>query len=607
MPAAGTRTTIEAGLHALLDHGSPGAALQDADGRYVFVTRDFEEAHGLPTQTMLGATDAELLPPAAVSARAAADREALVSGRARFAYTIEGAGTVCGDVLDLAPETGGAAGFGVVLRAVEHEDLHPAGELRKRLHDAERRGRIGSWEWDLRTDLVLFSEELARIYGRDHDGQPLTMAECLDHQHPGDREMVARQMREAVQRGEPFAFEHRIITSGSRLRWMHCQGLLETDARGQPVWVRGTDQDVTERRVVRDQLTRLHRRSQHILESVSEGIVGLDRLRHITFINDAALRMLGRTRAQLLDRAFDELVTGAGDPPQAEQHPILATLADGHERHIERGHVQQADGALLGVDFTCTALKQGRRIEGVVVALRDRGLRERYELEITEAMAALSASDAHRRRLLVDMVAAQEHERRRIAGEIHDDAVQAMSAVALRAEQLAGSLDSVAAGQLHRLLDVVRDATGRLRQLLVQLQPPELDTAIGPAIEAYVISSALPFDHVLDDRLSQEPSRETRVVLYRIAQEALRNAAKHADATTVRTELVDTDATVRLTVADDGRGVAEQEILRGSQPGHLGIDTMRYRAELAGGRCTITSVPGAGTTVAVELPRQEHG
>jgi signal transduction histidine kinase len=87
----------------------------------------------------------------------------------------------------------------------------------------------------------------------------------------------------------------------------------------------------------------------------------------------------------------------------------------------------------------------------------------------------------------------------------------------------------------------------------------------------------------------------------------LRTPAKHAHATTVRTELVDTGATVRLTVADDGRGVAQEEILRGSQPGHLGIDTMRYRAELAGGRCTITSVPGAGTTVAVELPRQEHG
>ena len=327
--------TIEAGLRALLGHGSPGAALQDADGRYVFVTRDFEDAHGLAAGTMLGASDAELLPPAAVSARAAASHEARAGGRAPFEYALDGAGIVSGDVVDLAPETDGTACFGVVLRTIDH-------------------------------------------------------------------------------------------------------------------------------------------------------------------------------------------------------------------------------------------------------------------------------ADGHRRRLLVDMVAAQEHERRRIAGEIHDDAVQAMSAVALRAEQLAGSLDSVAAVQLHRLRDVIRDATGRLRRLLIQLQPPALDTAIGPAIEAYVTSSSLPFDHVLDDQLGQEPSREMRVVLYRIAQEALRNAAKHACATTVRTELADTGATVRLTVTDDGEGVRE-EILRRSQPGHLGVDTMRYRAELAGGRCTITSTPGAGTTVTVEFPRAKDG
>jgi PAS domain S-box-containing protein len=597
--------TIEAGLRALLDHGSPGAALQDADGRYVFVTRDYEEAHGLASGTMLGATDAELLSPEAVRLRAEAHHEALADGRARFAYAIDSGQTICGDVLDLAPEAGGTPLAGIVLRATEDEDLHPASEIRKRLHDAERRGRIGSWEWDVRTGLVLFSEELSRIYGREHDGQPATVDECLELQHPGDQEMVARHMRRAVSRAEPFAFEHRIITAAGRLRHMHCQGLMETDGQGEPIWVRGTDQDVTERHVVREQLARLHRRSQRILASVSEGIVGLDRLARITFINDAALRMLGLTHAQLSDVALDELVADAGDRPDAE-HPIAATLADGRERHVERGHVRRAGGALLAVDFTCTPLQQRDRVEGVVVALRDRSLRERYEQEITEAMTALSASDAHRRRLLVDLVAAQEHERRRIAAELHDDAVQAMCAVALRAEQMADALDSVAAGHLQRLVDVVRDATGRLRQMLIQLQPPELDTAIGPAIEAYVISSSLPFHHVLEDRLSEEPGRETRVVLYRIAQEALRNAAKHAHATTVRTELLDTGTSVRLTVADDGRGVAP-EILSGSRPGHLGVDTMRYRAELAGGHCVIESAAGAGTTVAVELPRHQDG
>jgi PAS domain S-box-containing protein len=596
--------TIETGLRALLDYGSAGAALQDADGRYVFVTRDFEEAHGLETGTMLGATDAEVLGPEAAGRRAAAESEARAAGRARFEYTLQDGGRVCGDVLDLEPGAGDGARLGVVLRAVEPVDLQPTSELRQRLHEAERRGRIGSWVWDLSSDLVVWSEELSRIYGREHDGEPVPFEDVLGYQHPRDRDQVARLLREAVTRGKPFAFEHRIITGDHRLHWMHCQGTLETDAEGRTVRARGTDQDVTERRLVREQLARLHRRSQLILESVSEGLVGLDRRARITFANDAALRMLGRARDDVDDVDLPELLSTEG--AEGADHPILATLADGHERHTERAQLRQAGGATLPVDFTSTALGGPTRTEGVVVALRDRSLRERYESQIAETMTALAASDAHRRELLVNLVAAQELERRRIAGEIHDDAVQAMSAVALRAEQLAGSLDVVAAGQLRRLQDVVRDATGRLRQLLIQLQPPELETAIGPAIEAYVLTSSLPFGHVLDDRLPEQPSMATRVVLYRIAQEALRNVAKHARATTVRTALAEAGDAVRLTIADDGVGV-EPELLSVAQPGHLGIDTMRYRAELAGGQCTIRSTPGAGTTVTVELPRQGDG
>src|SRR5262249_39092638 len=145
-------------------------------------------------------------------------------------------------------------------------------------------------------------------------------------------------------------------------------------------------------------------------------------------------------------------------------HAIEATLADGGERHVERALVQRPEEAPLSVDFTCTALRNPTRIEGAVVALRDRSLRERAEDQIAATVEELRLVDAHRQLLLADLVAAQELERRRVAAEIHDDAVQAMSAVALRAEQLAGSLDAEAAGHLRRLQDVVRDATGRLRQ-----------------------------------------------------------------------------------------------------------------------------------------------
>ncbi|WP_445152752.1 PAS domain-containing protein [Baekduia sp. Peel2402] len=596
-------TTTDPGLLALLDYGTAGAALLDADGRYVFATRDYEEAHGLAPGTMVGTTDAELLDDDAVAARAEASRVALEAGRARFEHSVRG-GVVCGDLLDLTAEGDARPRFGIVLRAVEHDDLRPTDEIRKRLHDAERRGRIGSWVWDLRSDLVSWSDELFRIHGREQDGEPVPLEEVLGHQHPGDREMVGELLRAAAVTADPFAFEHRVITVDERLRWMHCQGTTEVDAQGRPVRVRGTDQDITERRVVREQLARLHRRSQLILESISEGIVGLDRSARVTFANNAALRMIGATLTDLEDLSLEDVLR---PPRTTPDHPIRATLEDGRERHLERALVRGRGGELLGVDFTVTPLRGRRRIEGAVVVLRDRSLREGYERQIALTMSALAEADAHRGELLASLVAAQELERRRIAGEIHDDAVQAMSAVALRAEQLAGSLDGTGAQRLTRLSDDVRDATARLRQLLIQLQPPELETAIGAAIEAYISTADFDFNYILNDDLREQPSHAARVVLYRVVQEALRNVAKHARATTVQITLehhdnADGPGRVRLTVADDGIGV-DAELLRTPQPGHYGIDTMRYRAELAGGHCTVgAGGTGSGTVVTVELP-----
>lgn len=604
MSATG-RMSLEAALRALLDHGCAGAAVLDHDGRHLFATRDYEEAHGAATGSMAGRRHADVLPQDAALCLDEAAGAARESGRAQFEYVLDGRGRISGDVLTLEAGDDEGVLYGVVLRTVDQDDLHEVKELRQRLHDAERRGRIGTWVWDPVVDLVWWSEELSRIYGRDehHHGEPVPLEEGLAHQHPLDRQLMVEQLTRAVATGEPFSFEHRIITADHRLRWMSCRGSVELDAERRAVRVRGTDQDITERYVVRQQLARLARRNQMLLESVSEGILGLDRRGRITFANSAARQMLGRSQLDLRSVSLAGAVAMPGDA--TGPHAIEATLADGRERHVERALVDRPGAEPLSVDFTCTALRGNARIDGAVVALRDRSLRERYEDQIATTVEELRLVDAHRQLLLADLVAAQELERRRIAAEIHDDAVQAMSAVALRAEQLAGSLDAEAAGQLHRVRDVVRDATGRLRQLLVQLQPPELETAVGAAIEAYASAAALPFSVGVEDRLGEQPSMATRVVMYRIAQEALRNAAKHARAHHVDAVIEPAGDRVRLTIADDGVGI-EPELLQTAQPGHLGIDTMRYRAELAGGLCTIASAPGAGTTVTVDLPRQEH-
>ena len=92
-----------------------------------------------------------------------------------------------------------------------------------------------------------------------------------------------------------------------------------------------------------------------------------------------------------------------------------------------------------------------------------------------------------------------------------------------------------------------------------------------------------------------------RAVLFRIAQEAIANARKHASATRIDVSIADVDGGVRLTVSDDGRGF-DVGVIDSPEPGHIGLPTMIERAQLAGGRCRLESELGHGTSVSAWLP-----
>jgi signal transduction histidine kinase len=162
--------------------------------------------------------------------------------------------------------------------------------------------------------------------------------------------------------------------------------------------------------------------------------------------------------------------------------------------------------------------------------------------------------------------------------------------------------DPVETERLAELREVVQGATSRLRNLLFTLSPPALATGVANAIDAY--ARRLAADHGLEIQvtgvLSHEPPMTTRLVLYRIAQEALTNAARHAQASRIDVTLLDVRRGLLMTIADDGVGIPQHA---GGAPGHVGLTSMRHRAEIAGGRCRIeANETGPGTTVTVLLP-----
>jgi signal transduction histidine kinase len=223
--------------------------------------------------------------------------------------------------------------------------------------------------------------------------------------------------------------------------------------------------------------------------------------------------------------------------------------------------------------------------------------------ELRATILELKEIDRQRRRLLDHVVRASEEERQRIANDVHDDPVQKMIAVKMRLELLAKKHPAL--DEIRTAIEVVRGSIGSLRHLLFDLRPPILDEAgLAPAIRTLLENSEADFTWSVTDELETQPAQQTRLILYRIAQEALANARKHSRADHVRVWIGESDGEVAMEIADDGVGFEPHQAVLGVA-GHMGLAAMRERAEMSGGRCELHSLPGEGTTLNVWMPMIE--
>jgi PAS domain S-box-containing protein len=230
---------------------------------------------------------------------------------------------------------------------------------------------------------------------------------------------------------------------------------------------------------------------------------------------------------------------------------------------------------------------------------------KRVEDRLRRSMDVLRRTMEDRRQLLLRLDDARVEERRRIASDIHDDPIQVMSAADIRAQALAHRIEDPELRQeAEELGDVIRSSVERLRHLLFELRPPALAReGLVPALRAYLGDEDPALE--IEDALPFEPPSELRAIVFRIAQEAIANARKHASATRIQISIAAIDGCVRLVIADDGLGF-DVGVIESPEPGHIGLPTMIERAHLAGGGCEVRSEPGRGTTVSAWLPLAER-
>lgn len=213
----------------------------------------------------------------------------------------------------------------------------------------------------------------------------------------------------------------------------------------------------------------------------------------------------------------------------------------------------------------------------------------------------LDRLEGERRHSAQRVLHAQEEERRRVARDLHDEVNQALTALLLRLEAAAQNAPPELKEELAETKQLANRAMGELLDLARQLRPAALDDhGLTAALAAHVRDhdrrGAARANLSLGPGLDKLPS-DVELVLYRVAQEALTNAARHSGADRIDVFLSKVDSHVLLEVSDDGRGFTFADENKG-----LGMSGMRERALLVGGRLEFDSRPGKGTKVKLEVP-----
>jgi signal transduction histidine kinase len=270
-------------------------------------------------------------------------------------------------------------------------------------------------------------------------------------------------------------------------------------------------------------------------------------------------------------------------------------LAAQQDSFTEFGRLQERLTRLLLVALT----------SGVVLAIGSAVYILRLERQERLRYAELAHNREELQELSARLVDAQETERRSLSRELHDEVGQALGLLLMDVGRLSNQLGADAKGQemVQRIKTVAERTVQTVRNMALLLRPSMLDDlGLVSALEWYareVSRSSETEVELKADNVSETLPDPLMVCIYRVVQEAVNNAQRHAHAKNVTVELKETDTAVQVQVKDDGTG------FEGKRTRGIGLLGMEERVKRLGGAITIESQPGAGTTIRAELPLHE--
>ncbi|HNP28675.1 MAG TPA: PAS domain S-box protein [Nitrospirales bacterium] len=403
---------------------------------------------------------------------------------------------------------------------------------------------------------------------------------------------------------------------------------------GQPVLIGGMAIDITARKQAEQLLLesetearRLLALNHTIMMNMGEGLYTLDSQGLVSYVNPEAERLLGWKSGELLGRSMHQVAHYQhpdGSPFPIEECEGFQVLHNGKVlRNYEDTFIRK-DGSFFPVSYSSSPLRDHNdKIEGVVIVFQDiterkqaevelRRWKDELEVRVQTRTGELLSSKNRLRSLASQLSLTEEHQRRKLASDLHDYLVQLLVVGRMKLHELKENvpLSPEMEALTCELEDVLQQALTYSRTTIAELSPPALHET-GLAVSLTWLAErmekhGLRVEVHTGDYQTAHLSEDRVILLFQSVRELLFNVLKHAGVYEATVRMSSGQAgEVCIAVEDRGKGLHADALQHAMEPGHLGLFAVQERVEAMGGRVEIISASGKGTHVRLVLPIEE--
>lgn len=459
------------------------------------------------------------------------------------------------------------------------------------LLEAQRVSQIGSWQWNPKTDEVVWSAELYRIAGRDPRLPPPAFEEQGQLYTPESWDRLMRAIEEALQTGAPYTLDLEIVRPDGSARWITDRGEVLRDGTGQITRLRGTAQDITERKHAENELRASEEKFRSVFRDAGVGMIIVSPEGRFLAANEAFCDCLGYTELELLQRTV-ESVTFPEDWPRFSEK-LREALEQGESFQRVEKRCLHKTGRIVTTESSASLIRgssgEPRYFVGEVLDITERKLAE-------EALSNVSGR----------LIEAHEEERSWIARELHDDFNQRVALLATILERVKQELpadEEAARRGVEEASEHVAELGSDIQALSHRLHSSKLEfLGLVAAVGGFCQEFSNRQNVVIDFHSENIPKvlpKEISLCLFRVLQEALQNSLKHSGERRFEVSLKTANNEIELTVHDSGVGFDPEKIISGHG---LGLTSMKERLKLVDGQLSIDSKPQEGTTIHARVP-----